>query len=52
VDLDPAMEWIAYEPHVDIREGIRTRDVLERSKFGSNGALICCLELISSETTE
>jgi hypothetical protein len=46
------LELIQYEPHVDIREVIRTRDVMERYKFGLNGALICCLELISSNSNE
>jgi GTPase SAR1 family protein len=52
VNLDPAVAYIPYEPHVDIRDAITVRDVMNRYKFGPNGALICCLELISSNAHE
>jgi hypothetical protein len=50
VNRDPALEWIASEPHVDIREAVQTRDVMECFKFEPNGALLCFLELISSNS--
>jgi GTPase SAR1 family protein len=52
VNLDPAVTYIPYEPHVDIRDAITVHDVMNRYKFGPNGALICCLELISSNAHE
>jgi GTPase SAR1 family protein len=52
VNLDPAAEYLPYEPHVDIRATISVTDVMKRYKFGPNGALICCLELVASEASE
>jgi GTPase SAR1 family protein len=52
VNLDPAVEHLPYEPHVDIRDAVTVRDVMSRYKFGPNGALICCLELISANSHE
>lgn len=46
VNLDPAAEFFAYEPDVDIRELISIEDVMEDEelRLGPNGGLVFCLE--------
>jgi GTPase SAR1 family protein len=52
VNLDPAVHYLAYDPDVDIRDAICVQDVMKRYKFGPNGALLCCLELISRDCSQ
>lgn len=47
VNMDPAADYLPYSPDVDIRDAISTQEVMQRYKIGPNGALVCCLELIS-----
>lgn len=47
VNLDPAAEYLPYQPEIDIRDAINVPEVMKRYKFGPNGALVCCLELIA-----
>lgn len=46
VNLDPAAEFFAYEPEVDIRELIAIEDVMEDEelRLGPNGGLVFCME--------
>ena len=47
VNLDPAADFLLYNPTIDIRSVINVKDVMKRLKFGPNGALIYCLEKIT-----
>ena len=44
--MDPAAEYFAYEPDVDIRELIAIEDVMEDEelRLGPNGGLVFCME--------
>ena len=46
VNLDPAAEYFAYEPDVDMRELIAIEDVMEDEelRLGPNGGLVFCME--------
>lgn len=46
VNLDPAAEYFAYDPDVDIRELIAIEDVMEDEelRLGPNGGLVFCME--------
>jgi len=46
VNLDPAAEYFAYNPDVDIRELISIEDVMEDEdlRLGPNGGLVFCME--------
>jgi hypothetical protein len=46
INLDPAAEKFEYNCDIDIRELITASDVMEKLKFGPNGALIYCMEYI------
>lgn len=46
INLDPANEFIAYEPSIDIKNLIKLEDVMLQSKLGPNGALIYCMEYL------
>eukprot|EP00750_Incisomonas_marina_P032163 INCI8925.1.p1 GENE.INCI8925.1~~INCI8925.1.p1 ORF type:complete len:297 (+),score=48.14 INCI8925.1:66-893(+) len=48
INLDPAVDTVAYEPDIDIRELISVDDVMEELNFGPNGALVFCLEYLTS----
>jgi GTPase SAR1 family protein len=45
VNLDPAADWIPYEPDVDIRHYVDAKTVMEKYKLGPNGALIASVDL-------
>ena len=46
MNLDPAAEYFAYNPDVDIRELISIEDVMEDEdlRLGPNGGLVFCME--------
>jgi GTPase SAR1 family protein len=44
INLDPAAEKFDYTCDIDVRELITVKDVMEKFKYGPNGALIYCLE--------
>ena len=44
VNLDPAVDYMAYEPDIDIRELITIEDVMDDMGYGPNGALVYCFE--------
>ncbi len=46
VNLDPAAEWLPYEPDVDARNYVEARDVMVKYKLGPNGALIASVDLL------
>lgn len=47
VNLDPAAEdELKYQPSVDIRELIKSREVAEELTLGPNGALVACMEYL------
>jgi len=48
INLDPAVDAMAYEPEIDLRELISVDDVMEELNFGPNGALVFCLEYLTS----
>lgn len=46
INLDPAAEKFSYNCDIDVRELISARDVMEKLKYGPNGALIYCMEYL------
>lgn len=44
VNLDPAAEYFAYTPDIDIRDLVTVQDVAEELDLGPNGALVCAME--------
>ncbi|KAK8833944.1 GPN-loop GTPase 3 [Tritrichomonas musculus] len=48
VNLDPAADTLLYEPDIDIRNVINVQDVMKKMNYGPNGALIYCMEKITS----
>ena len=49
VNLDPAADFIPYEPDFDVRSVVSTRNVAVKYKLGPNGALVKSIELITGE---
>ncbi len=47
VNLDPAADWLPYEPDVDVRDYINARDVMTKYKLGPNGALIASVDMLA-----
>ncbi|MEM2597387.1 MAG: ATP/GTP-binding protein [Thermofilum sp.] len=45
LNLDPAVEELAYLPDIDIREYVFVRNVQEKYKLGPNGAIIASVDL-------
>lgn len=45
LNLDPAVEELAYLPDIDIREYIFVRNIQEKYKLGPNGAIIASVDL-------
>jgi GTPase SAR1 family protein len=52
VNLDPAVEYLQYAADVDVRSAVTVKDIMQRYKFGPNGALICCMELIARDANQ
>ncbi len=46
VNLDPAAEWTPYQPDIDIRDYVNTREVMKEYKLGPNGALIFSIDMM------
>lgn len=46
VNLDPAAEYFAYTPDIDIRDLVTVQDVAEELEMGPNGALVCAMEFL------
>ncbi len=47
VNLDPAADWLPYEPDVDVRDYVNARDVMAKYKLGPNGALIASVDMVA-----
>lgn len=52
VNLDPAVEELPYEPDVDVRDYVNTREVMRRTGLGPNGALIASMDLLLANIEE
>jgi hypothetical protein len=46
INLDPAAEKFNYNVDIDVKSLITVSDVMEKMKFGPNGALIYCMEYL------
>lgn len=51
-NFDPAVEDLAYEPSVDIRDLIALEDAMEGKGLGPNGGLVFCMEYLVTEGAE
>jgi GTPase SAR1 family protein len=47
VNLDPAAESFAVQPHLDIKDLISLEDVMSELELGPNGGLIACFEYLA-----
>ncbi|HIP85629.1 MAG TPA: GTPase [Pyrodictium sp.] len=52
VNLDPAAEWLPYEPDIDVREYVDARKVMEKYKLGPNGALVASIDMLVSHVDD
>ncbi len=52
VNLDPAVEWIPYDPDVDVRDYVNARRVMEEHQLGPNGALLVSIDLLHNHIDE
>ena len=52
VNLDPAAEWLPYEPDIDVREYVDARRVMEKYKLGPNGALVASIDMLVSHVDD
>lgn len=52
VNLDPAAEWLPYNPDIDVREYVDAREVMEKYKLGPNGTLIASTDLMVTKLDE
>jgi len=46
LNLDPAAEWLPYEPDVDVRDYVDARMVMRKYKLGPNGALVAAVDMV------
>ncbi|OEH77031.1 conserved hypothetical ATP binding domain-containing protein [Cyclospora cayetanensis] len=46
INLDPAAEYMPYEPDIDIRELISADEAAEELHLGPNGSLVFCIEYL------
>ena len=52
INLDPANDFLPYEPDFDIRSIINVKDIMKDQQLGPNGALLYCMETISKNVFE
>jgi len=52
LNLDPAADWLPYEPDVDVRDYVNARDVMAKYKLGPNGALVASIDLMVNHVDE
>jgi len=52
VNLDPAVEELEYDPDVDVREYVFTRNIMERYSLGPNGAIIASMDILLEYVSE
>ncbi len=46
LNLDPAVEWLPYNPDVDVRDYVNARKVMEEYQLGPNGAMIASVDML------
>jgi hypothetical protein len=46
LNLDPGVDWLPYEPEIDIRKDISLANVMKEFKLGPNGALVVAVDLM------
>lgn len=46
VNLDPGVQKLPYNPHVDVRDYITLEEVMQKYKLGPNGGLIAATDLV------
>ncbi len=46
VNLDPAVEWLPYNPDVDARDYVNARKIMEEYQLGPNGAMIASVDML------
>ena len=46
VNLDPAAEWLPYNPDFDVRDLVNTREVMVENNLGPNAALIASVDML------
>ena len=49
VNLDPAVEWLPYDPDVDVRNYLTAQDLMKKYNLGPNGAIIAATDLLATE---
>ncbi len=52
VNLDPAAEYVPYQPTIDVRRWVTARDVAVKYGLGPNGALIKAIEIVTQKLGE
>jgi GTPase SAR1 family protein len=52
VNLDPGVEFMPYEPDVDIRDWVRVGEVMRDYGLGPNGAQIVCADMMALNAKE
>ncbi|ETO08765.1 AAA ATPase domain-containing protein [Reticulomyxa filosa] len=49
INLDPAVHTLHYEPHIDIRDTVKYKNVMKEFQLGPNGAILTSLNLFSTK---
>lgn len=49
INLDPAVDTLGYEPHLDIRDTVNYKQVMKQYELGPNGAIITSLNLFATK---
>eukprot|EP00818_Percolomonas_sp_WS_P009856 CAMPEP_0117445110 /NCGR_PEP_ID=MMETSP0759-20121206/5615_1 /TAXON_ID=63605 /ORGANISM="Percolomonas cosmopolitus, Strain WS" /LENGTH=342 /DNA_ID=CAMNT_0005237253 /DNA_START=26 /DNA_END=1054 /DNA_ORIENTATION=- len=49
INMDPAVDTLGYEPHLDIRDTVNYKQVMKQYKLGPNGAIITSLNLFATK---
>jgi len=52
VNLDPAADYIPYQPDYDVRRIVYTRDLAKKLGLGPNGALVKAIEILTERVGE
>lgn len=52
INMDPAVEYLPYEPDVDVRDYVNVSDLIERLGLGPNGALIAATDMLALKIYE
>ncbi len=52
VNLDPAAEYVPYEPDIDVRKYVNAHEVALKYGLGPNGALVKSMELVAERVSD